>query len=384
MEVEGMSGMVFDIGSGMVRGGFSIYNSPTTVYPSFIGHARPFPSVIPKFRKSQYIGDEANSLRGILTLKSPIKRGNFLCKEDAWSIFQHTYYNELCSAPEAHPILLTEPSFNKFSNREMTSEILFEEFNVPAMYLANQSLLSFYSYGKITGIVLDSGDGVTQVLPVYDGYAIRSAIHRVDLAGSDLTHYLMRILTEKGLFFSSSVEYQIVKEMKEKLSFIALDYNEEMLKSYEKSSEITSKYTLPDGQIISLENERFRSVEPLFDPSLLGIESRGIHEIVFNSIMGCDIDLRRNLFANILLAGGSTMIKGFSDRLQREISLLAPENVLIGIDHRYCDNYGKRGSFSAWLGGAVLSSLSSFNDCWLTKEEYDEYGPHSIHSHCLL
>ena len=368
--------MVIDNGSGMCKAGFSGESQPRSVFPEVIGKPKNPGVLIGIGTKDLYIGEEAQQKRGVLKITYPIERGIVKDWDQMQQIWYHTIYNELRVDPAEYGAILTEAPLNPKINREKMTQIFFETFKVPTFYVAIQAVLALYAAGRTTGIVVDSGDGVTHTVPIYEGYSIPHAVLKMLLAGRNLTQYLFKILTERGWNFSTSAEQEIVREVKEKLCFVVPDFQQAMGESL-KSNIYDKTYTLPDGQVLTIGNERFRCPELLFQPGLEGHEYEGMHKLTYNSILKCDMDVRKELYANVILSGGSTMYEGLPERLEKELVSLAPSTMNIGIlampERKY----------SVWIGGSIISSLATFQSMWIKKEEYDEAGAQIVHRKCF-
>eukprot|EP01094_Clydonella_sp_ATCC50884_P029806 TRINITY_DN948_c0_g1_i2.p1 TRINITY_DN948_c0_g1~~TRINITY_DN948_c0_g1_i2.p1 ORF type:complete len:420 (-),score=149.14 TRINITY_DN948_c0_g1_i2:45-1160(-) len=364
--------IVIDNGSGVVKAGFAGEAYPCVTFPSVIGLPKPYENI--EYDKKVYVGDEVENLQGALLVKYPLGHG----KVEHWEYMEAIWdltFEKLDVDPSDHPMLLTEPPLNPLKNRERMTEIMFETYKAPALYVAIQAVLALYAAGRTTGVVLDSGDGVSHTVPVYEGFSLQHAICRLDIAGRDITEYLARLLLNRNLSFSTSAELQIVRNIKEKHAFVLPERME--VATIPSKKELRRKFELPSGEQVTVGEERFQCSEVLFDPAKIGKEAPGIQDIIYMSIQKSPIDIRKDLYYNIVLSGGTTMIPGIADRLHAELtslSLPATKIKVVAPPER---------KFSVWIGGAVLSDLRTFRHMWITSDEYHEIGPHIVHRKCF-
>jgi actin len=319
-----------------------------------------------------YVGAEARAISGILDLKYPIEHGRVMADwDEVEKIWHHTFYNELHVDSAEYPVLLTEHPLNPKADREKTIQSQFETFNVPALYVGIQSVLSMYSSGQTTGVVLDLGDGVSCAVPIYEGYSLPHATRRVDLGGRDLNSWLQKLLNERGHTFRTSAEYEIVRDIKEKLAYVTLDFEAQL-------TDLNAYYILPDGNEIGIGNERFCCPELLFKPSINGLEYDGIDQILFDSIRKCDPAIRNNMYANIVLSGGTTMLPGLPERIEKDIKRFA---LTRAADIKIIASPERK--YAAWIGSSILASLPVFSLMDITHEEYNEIGRDFVHHKCF-
>ncbi|KAM0748454.1 actin-like protein [Meredithblackwellia eburnea MCA 4105] len=357
--------VVIDNGSGTLKAGFAGSDHPNAFFPSYVGRPKHTRVMAGAVEGDTFIGRKAQDLRGLLRINYPMTHGIVTDWDDMERIWSHVYTEELRTLPEEHPVLLTEAPLNPHTNREQAAQIFFETFNVPAMYTSVQAILALYASGRTTGIVLDSGDGVTHAVPVFEGFSMPHAIRRIDVAGRDVTDHLQLLLRKAGYHLHTTAEKEVVRQIKEKHCYVALSPAKEEKESQGGGGR-TEDYRLPDGNVIRLGPERHRAPELLFTPELVGLEYSGVHQVIIDSINCADLDLRKSLFSNIVLSGGCTLVKGFGDRLLHETKKLVLRETKIRI------SAPPERKYSTWIGGSILAGLSTFKKMWVSAEEYQE------------
>ncbi|NWX81719.1 ACT protein, partial [Nothoprocta pentlandii] len=363
--------VVVDNGSGLIKAGIAGEKKPWIIFTNVVGRLQDKAAA---GQKHCYVGSEAQARRGVLSIRYPVERGIIMSWEDMEAVWESIYSQGLQMQTHEQPVLLTEAPLNPLANRERMTELFFERFDVPALYMSIQAVLALYASGLTTGCVVDTGAGVTHSVPVFEGYCLPHGVLRLELAGRDLTDYLARLLMDRSTALVAPAEEQIVQNMKEKLCYVCLSMEEEMDK---KPSEVEKTFHLPDGNEVKIHHERFRCPEALFNPPSVGVEAPGIDRLCFNSIMNCDVGLRTYFYSNILLAGGSSLFPGIAERLNKEMVPMVLDNMRVRV------RAPPERHFSVWMGGSILASLSAFQHIWITVAEYREAGANMVHRKCF-
>ncbi|XP_007947938.1 actin-related protein T2-like [Orycteropus afer afer] len=366
--------VIFDNGSGLCKAGLSGEFGPRHIISSVVGHPKLKTSLAGANQKNHFLGEEALCKCEPLHLHYPIERGLVMGWDDMEKLWQHLFEWELGVKPNNQPVLMTEPSLNPREIREKMAEVMFETFNVPAFYLCNHAVAALYASACVTGLVVDSGDGVTCTVPVFEGYSLPHAVTKLYVAGRDLTEHLTRLLLASGHTQLCILNRGVVGDIKENLCYVAFDPEKEQNK---RPEEVLREYKLPDETVICIKDQLYQVPEVLFAPDQLGIHSPGLAKMVTTSIMKCDIDIQMRLFTEIVLAGGTTLFPGFEERLMKELELLALEGTPIKI------TASPDRCFSGWIGASVMTSLSTFKQMWVTSADFKEFGPFVVQRKCF-
>ncbi|KAM9980380.1 hypothetical protein ACTFIZ_008692 [Dictyostelium cf. discoideum] len=401
---SGLPAVVIDNGTGYTKMGYAGNNDPSFIIPTTIATQSSKGKQTAASQKKGvedldfFIGDEAIANSKTYDMTNPVKHGqieNWTHMEQYW---EHCVFKYLRCEPEDHYFLLTEPPLNAPENREFTAEIMFETFNVPGLYIAVQAVLALAASWTsknaektLTGTVIDSGDGVTHVIPISEGYVIGSSIKHIPIAGRDISSYVQQIMREREPNIPPAESLEIAKRVKEQYSYVCPDIVKEFgkydtepdkwIKTINAQDSVTKKpFTYDVGY------ERFLGPELFFNPEIASSDYlTPLPKVVDDTIQSCPIDCRRGLYKNIVLSGGSTMFKDFGKRLQRDVKR--------SVDYRIKRSEELSGGkikavplavnvishnmqrYAVWFGGSMLASTPEFYNVCHTKAQYDEIGP---------
>ena len=374
MQATNYSSIIIDLGSGLIKSGFSGEDGPRNIFNSIVGIPKMAGLKVGMEQKERFVGDEAIENLEFMNYFPPIKRGEVADWDKFETLMHYLLYNQMEVVPEEMSVLITETPLSSKENRAKVAEMLFEKFDVEKYHMANSSMLGLFSYGKTSGIVVDSGFNVTSTVPIYEGFPLQYASKKINLGGEDISLNLLESLKEK-----LEPSYKLIKgrlladDIKEHKGYISMD-NEE--KEEEKQEE--SPYKLPDGKELKLGNEIFKTCDILFNPPEDNKDLMSVSKMVTEALACCDDDVRTDINESICLIGGTTLMKNFPEKLKNELS-----------DDKEFGNFNLSFSperqFSSWVGGSIMSSLDNFHYMWVTKDEYDEKGKTlvSIDSKCF-
>ena len=313
---------------------------------------------------------------GIIKLRYPIKRGIFSNEQDILLVFNYLYSKLGFDSEEIqqHPVLVSEALLNPYANREKIATSLFDNLGIPAIFFAAQPILSLFSTSSTSGVVLESGEGVTQSCVIYEGYSLPNSFERFDYGGADVSEYLKTLLKKRGYKFYNSTEFRLVNEIKENSCFcLSNNLNININDAKKGLNKNPLNYYLPDGTTISIGEERLLAPEILFNLDYIGKEYLSFTDIIMSSINKVDIQLRQKSYENILLSGGNTAIKGLMDKLTSELKNKAYKNLKINLKTT------PKPEFCCWMGGNIISTLEIFKRMWVSKNEWAEKGNKIIH-----
>ncbi|XP_057969357.1 actin-related protein 4 [Malania oleifera] len=438
-----VSAIVIDLGSHTCKAGYAGEDAPKAVFPSVLGSidqmevddpanpennsgptpdskniVKTFDSDKAKGKRKLYVGSQALGFRrDHMEVVSPIKDGVIADWDIVDSIWDHAFRECLLVDPKEHPMLLAEPSSNAQQQRERTAELMFEKYKVPALFLAKNAVLTSFASGRATSLVVDSGGGSTTVAPVQDGYVLQKAVATSPIGGEFLTECMMKSLESKGIIIKPRYSFKRKENRPGEFQTVDVDFpnTTESYKLYSQRVIVSdikecvcrapdapfdesgysnipmTPYELPDGQTIEIGADRFKIPDVLFNPSLVkkipGMESsaeaassvRGLPQMVIESINKCDVDIRRDLFSSILLAGGTASMQQLKERLEKDLLEESPQAARVKV---LASGNSTERRFSVWIGGSILASLGSFQQMWFSKAEYEEHGAAYIQRKC--
>jgi len=329
-------------------------------------------------------------------------------------LLNHCYKDHIRDAADQHPVLMSEAPWNTKEKREKLTELMFEKYNIPAFFLCKNAVLSCFAHGRSTSLIVDSGATHTSAVPVHDGFVLQKGVIRSPLAGDLLTTQCLELMdswnvdvvpaymvkSKEEVDESEAAKY-IARELPELTESYKQFMKREVMKDFQKSvlqvsdspfvrNELdvvpSALYEFPNGFNKHIGVDRFRISETLFDTShmnnIKGFENTtllGAPHVISTSIGMCDMDIRTGLYNSVIVVGGSTLVNGFVERLNRELLQKTPNNMRLKL---VSNNQASERRYSSWIGGSILASLGSFQQMWVSKQEYEESGKTIVEKKC--
>lgn len=412
--------LVFDPGHFSLRVGYAGEDCPKAEIPTFVGTSPDENSEAmdtgesAKTKKKFHIDTTSiNFPKAGMDVGTYMRDGMVTDWDMFEQVLDYSYKKIIQSQSEEHPVLFSEAPWNKKDRREQLCEIMFEKYNVPAFFLVKNAVLSAFANGRSTALVVDSGATHTSAIPVHDGYVLQHAIVKSPLGADFLTGQCQQFLQESGL---EIIPPYMIKEKKEvtegqkaqwtkksvlpevtkswhdyQVREVVRDFQQEVLQVHDApyQEEIVGQipgvpHEFPNGYNLEYGAERFKIAEALFDPGrvIRGTNSGtmlGAGHVVTTSVGMCDVDLRPALYGNVVVTGGNTCLNGFIERLNRDLSIKTPSTMRFKL---IAANGPQERRYGSWIGGSILASLGSFQQMWVSKQEYDEGGRSQVDRKC--
>lgn len=366
---------IIDMGSYNIKTGLSGEDKPSFVFRNIIGTPK-YQKILPISCETEVV-DPSEETKGLYRLRKPIERGMVSDYDDLNLVFSKVYKQLKIHNNKEIPVFITETPFTPHKQKSRIAELLFESYDCPNLFFGIQGVLSLYAFGKTDGIILESGDGVTQVVPVYNGYKLDHAMDKIDFGGQDITEYLKYLLRTNGRLVETEKEQDLYNKVKESECVINPDREKNKKKFLRRLSifdmgnkpiEVT-EYELPDGECIKVGEEKFMTTEVLFNPSIAGKNHPGIHELLADCLERLDMDLKRHLINSIYLSGGNSMFKGFNERLNNELEPIVSDPKSLNIT---AGNFNK--TYSVWQGASSITNINAFSKLWISRKDYKDHG----------
>ena len=372
--------VIIDVGSGFIKAGLVTDDTPRCVFPTLVGRPRRrYAHLYPG--EPSFVGMDGVRLRNHISFAHPVDHGHvddWLDMEDIWS---HIYLQELAIEDQSqHPVLVTVPPRVSRSHKQNILEAFFESHDAPEVSLGVQGHLALYSHGKTSGLVVDVGEGVTQVVPTILGWHDSHSQQRSDFGGCELTMYLQKLLCDRGYKLTTRDDYEYVRIIKENLCYVSLNPVEEDPASLRAEWQLPDGVSLSSGQsTIELDGERFYAAEPLFEPRIVQRECPALTELIWQAINGVAMDHRKDMLENIILTGGTTLLPGLQERVAKELRLTAPEQArgIVNVS----GHEGEKRLFAVWQGGRIYCEPAvrdAHASRWVSRAEWEEEGANVV------